>query len=125
MKLYQEPVIHSEAVEYRNASGQYIFEFTPGECLGLAENGAVGLEGGLSICSDPGKPGLSVDISCDNIEGTFHVVYGDAVAGGESVCNGDDVSVIFPILSVNPELPADCTVISFEFDNEFDECDVL
>jgi hypothetical protein len=122
MKTYQKPGIHSESVECMNAVGQYIFEFTPDECLGLVENGAVGLEGELSICGDPGELGFLVDISCANIEGTYHVVYGEAVAGGESSCNGDDVSVIFPILSVNPELPADCTVISFEFDGGFDEC---
>lgn len=123
MKKYQQPLMNSESVEYANAAGQYIFEFTPG-CPGLAADGGAGVTGGVAFCApDTGDNGFSADVTCQNIGGTYHAVYGDAVAGGGLNC-GDDISVIYPLLSVSPELPADCTVISFEINDSFDECSI-
>jgi len=122
MRPYQSPILISEAVEFPRAAGQYIFEFTPESCQGAIVEGFAGQEGGYARCSEFGAgSSFIVDISCENIEGTFTVVYGDSVSGGGLDCDEGE-SIFYPEVSVTPELPADCVVNSFAIQNGPDLC---
>lgn len=117
---YQKPVVNSESFECIHAVGQYIFEFIPSACPGM--NGTVGQEAGYAVCTGlPIGGPFSVEVTCENIAGTYNIVVGTPVLGGGLECGSGD-SLFFPISSVNPELPADCIVNSFVFDGSFDEC---
>jgi hypothetical protein len=121
MKTYQKPVVSFESFECVNAVGQYIFEFTPENCLGAIGEGFVGQEGGYARCSEFVGSSFIVDITCENIEGTFTVVYGDSVDGGGLDCDEGE-SIFYPEVSVTPELPANCVVNSFAIQNSIELC---
>jgi hypothetical protein len=113
MKTYENPVINSKPFTFINASGQYVFEITSGACPGFSQEGIVGQAGGLAICApSAGDGGFSALITCQNISGTYSAVYGDAVAGGGLSCGGD-ISTIYPLLTLDPDLSGDCIVDSF------------
>lgn len=122
--MYRKPVVRSESIELLNASGQYIFEITPA-CPGFFNFGTGHTAEGLVYCAQsPDSNSFSADISCQNIAGEFHVVYGAGTSGGGLSCTGGDQSFVDPILSVTPELPANCIVSHFIFDDSFDECSI-
>lgn len=124
MKSYKKPAVKDVLSESIVASGQYIFQFTPGECPGLSENGWVGQEGGYARCSGAIGGSFQGDITCANISGTYHVVYGDSVNGGGLDCGIGEQSIFYPELSVTPELPADCIVDSFIFQGGSNGCEL-
>jgi hypothetical protein len=123
VKKYETPGIQYLSFFCSIPVTQYVFVITPNVCPSLSADGAVGTEEGLAFCAPTVEPssGFSAVIACQNISGTYHAVYGDAVAGGGLSC-GSETSVVYPLISLTPDLPENCIVDSFIRNGSFDDC---
>jgi hypothetical protein len=124
MKSYIKPILMSlkDDALMIQAESQYSVFITSESCPGNACQGDIAYELGEArdICfGQDGAPqeGSSTEITCEGLDGTFHLVF-ESLEPSSGDCGGGDS---FIVVFTSPDLPADCVVTSLQT-GQGDQC---